>query len=166
MPSRLEHRATFAAPVATVHSILVDEAFLTERLRAIGGKNAALLAHSQSGEAVTFKLRQGVDANRLPGPVRTILNGDLVVEREERWQPAGSDYASAGRVTISGVPAEIKSRGRLAGRGDGAELLINAEVRVSIPLIGGKIENVVVEQVSKLLANEADFAEKWLTERG
>jgi hypothetical protein len=161
MPSRFEHRATFPAPVDTVYSTLVGEAFLTARLRDIGGKGAALLSHQTSADGAAYKLRQGVDANRLPGAVRSILSGDLVVEREERWQ----GHESAGRATINGVPAEIKSRGRLASKGDGTELVVSAEVKVSIPLIGGKIEKVVAEQVTKLLAAEAEYAEKWLAER-
>jgi len=160
MPSRFEHRATFAATADDVFSILVDEAFLTARLRDIGGKAAALLDHKVDGTNAAYRLRQGVDASKLPGAVKSILNGDLVVEREERWR----GFESAGRATINGVPAQISSRGQLSARGDGAELLIRAEVKVSIPLIGGKIEKVVAEQVTKLLAAEAEYAEKWLAE--
>lgn len=162
MSSRLEHRSTYPAPVDTVYSTLVDEAFLTERLKAIGGKNAALLSHRREGDRAAFTLRQGVDAGRLPSAVRSILKGDLVVEREEKWKAEDDGYASIGKVTITGVPAEIRSRGRLVEAG----LTVQAEVRVGIPLIGGKIEKSVAEQVSKLLAAEAEFAEKWLAERG
>jgi hypothetical protein len=160
MPSRFEHRASFPAPVDTVYSILVDEAFLAARLRDIGGKGAALLAHKTTDDGAAYQLRQGVDANRLPGAVKSILSGDLVVEREERWR----GHESSGRATISGVPAEIRSRGRLTQQGESAELLISAEVKVGIPLIGGKIEKVVAEQVTRLLAAEAEYAEKWLAE--
>ena len=160
MPSRFEHRASFPAPVDTVYSTLVDEAFLSARLRDIGGKAAALLEHVTSDDGATIRLRQGVDAQRLPGAVRSILSGDLVVEREERWR----GHESTGRATISGVPAEIRSQSRLVSRGDGTELVTSAEVKVSIPLIGGKIEKVVAEQVTKLLAAEAEYAEKWLAE--
>jgi hypothetical protein len=166
MSSRLEHRSTYPAPADVVYSTLVDEAFLTERLNAIGGKNAALLSHRREGDRAAFTLRQGVDGNRLPSAVRSILKGDLVVEREERWKAEdsadGGGYVSLGKVSISGVPAEIRSRGRLVDTG----LTVQAEVRVSIPLIGGKIEKLVAEQVEKLLAAEAEFAEKWLAERG
>ena len=92
--------------------------------------------------------------------VRSILSGDLVVEREERWH----DHESTGKATINGVPAEIRSRGRLMAAGEGSEFVVSAEVKVSIPLIGGKIEKVVAEQVTKLLAAEAEYAEKWLAE--
>lgn len=161
MPSRFEHRASFPAPVDTVYSILVDEAFLAARLRDIGGKGAALLDHSTTADGAAYKLRQGVDANRLPSAVRSILNGDLVVEREERWR--GHEFR--GRAAISGVPAQITSHGRLTDRDGATELLVSAEVKVSIPLIGGKIEKVVAEQVTRLLAAEAEYAEKWLAER-
>ncbi|MGB3437429.1 MAG: DUF2505 domain-containing protein [Actinophytocola sp.] len=161
MPSRFEHRATFAAKADDVFSTLVDKAFLTARLRDIGGKSAALLDHRLDGDTAAFRLRQGVDASKLPSAVRSILNGDLVVEREERWR----GHESAGKATINGVPANITSRGRLTERGGGStELLVSAEVKVSIPLIGGKIEKVVAEQVTKLLAAEAEYAEKWLAE--
>jgi hypothetical protein len=111
-------------------------------------------------------MRQGMDAERLPGAVRTILKGDLVVDREERWRPDGAGFAGTGRVSISGVPGEINSRIRLADlAGGGCELVNTAEVRVGIPLIGGKLEGVIAEHVGKLLAAEAEFAGKWLAER-
>lgn len=162
MPSRFEHRASFPAPVATVYLVLVDQAFLTARLRDIGGKGAALLDHTTTSDDAAYKLRQGVDASKLPSAVRSITGGDLVVEREERWR----GHESRGRATITGVPAQITSHGRLTDRGATTELVLSAEVKVSIPLIGGKIEKVVAEQVTKLLAAESEYAEKWLAERG
>jgi hypothetical protein len=161
MSTRFEHRATFSSPAGTVHSTLVDRAFLEERLRVLGGKGAALTAHDVSGDEVTLRLRQGVDADRLPGAVKAILKGDLIVEREERW----SGRSSTGRATISGVPGEINSRTTLTDRGDGCELVTAAEVRVGIPLIGGKLEGVIAEQVGKLLAAESEFTGTWLAQR-
>jgi hypothetical protein len=166
MATSLEHRSTFAATTTVVYETLVDKAFLTARLRDIGGKNAALLDHSREGDRITFRMRQGVDASRLPSAIRSILKGDLVVEREERWQPSGGEYAGTSRVSISGVPADIQGRSRITGTTDAATLVVTAQVKVSIPLIGGKLEKIVAEQVSKLLAAEAEYAEKWLAERG
>jgi hypothetical protein len=161
MPTRFEHRATFSAPASTVHSTLVDRAFLEERLRVLGGKGATLVDHRDGADGVSLRLRQGVAAERLPGAVRAILKGDLVVEREERWTPDG---AATGRATISGVPGEITSRHRLTDRADGSELVVDAEVRVGIPLVGGKLEGVIAEQVGKLLAAESEFTAKWLAD--
>ena len=166
MSTRFEHRATYSAPAATVYATLVDRAFLDERLRALGGKGAAVISYSGAGDEVDFRLRQGLDAERLPGAVRAILNGDLVVDREEHWRSDAGTHTATGRATISGVPGEITSRLRLADTSGGSELVTTAEVRVGIPLIGGKLEGVIAEQVAKLLGAEADFAGKWLAEHG
>jgi Protein of unknown function (DUF2505) len=165
MATSLEHRSSFAATAGVLYETLVDKAFLTARLRDIGGKGAALLEHSSDGDRTTFRMRQGVDAAKLPGAIRKILNGDLVVQREERWRSEDGGYTAASTVKIDGVPGDISARSRIAGKDSGAALAISAQVKVSIPLIGGKLEKVVAEQVSKLLAAEAEYAEKWLAER-
>ncbi|WP_460402010.1 DUF2505 domain-containing protein [Actinophytocola sediminis] len=165
MATSLEHRTAFPTPVATVYSTLVDEAFLRARLRQIGGKNATLLTHTRTGDDVAFTIRQGVEATRLPSAARSVLRGDLVVERAERWRPDGQRYAADTSVTINGVPGEIRGQSRIGDQRDGSLLVIRAEVRVNIPLVGGKLEKVVAEQVTKLLTAEAEFAEKWLAER-
>jgi Protein of unknown function (DUF2505) len=166
MPTRFEHRATFSSAPATVYATLVDRAFLEERLRSMGGKGAAVVEHSGSGDEVSFRLRQGLDAERLPGAVRAILKGDLVVERAERWTLDGGTHVATGSATISGVPGEIKSRNRVQPADGGSALVITAEVKVNIPLIGGKLEGVIADQVAKLLAAESEFAGKWLAEHG
>jgi hypothetical protein len=166
MSTRFEHRAAFTAPAATVYATLVDRAFLEERLRALGGKGAAVVDHTGSGDEVGVKLRQGLDAEKLPGAVRAILKGDLVVERTERWSLDGGTHVATGSATISGVPGEISSRTRVEPAGTGSALVVAAEVKVSIPLVGGKLEGVVAQQVGKLLAAESEFTAKWLAERG
>lgn len=166
MPTRFEHRATFTSPAEIVYSTLVDRAFLEERLRSMGGKDAAIIEHTGSGDDVSIRLRQGVDASKLPGAVRAILKGDLVVERTERWTLDGGTHTATGSAAISGVPGEITSRSRVEPAGNGSALATTAEVKVTIPLVGGKLEGVIAEQVGKLLAAESEFTGKWLAERG
>jgi hypothetical protein len=166
MPTRFEHRSTFTSPAATVYATLVDRAFLEARLAALGGKGAAILEYTGSGDEVSYRLRQGLDASKLPGAVRAILKGDLVVERTERWTLDGGAHTSTGGATISGVPGEIKNRTRIEDGSGGSALVITAEVKVSIPLIGGKFEEVIAEHVGKLLARESEFLGKWLAEHG
>lgn len=162
MASRIEHRAAFTRPASEVHAALVDRAFLDARLRDLGGKDATLLDYSAAGDTVTFKLRQGVDAQRLPSVVRTVIKGDLIVERTESWRPDGAAFAGTTSANVSAVPGDIKGVFRLADTSGGSEWSTRGEVKVSIPFIGGKIESVIAEQVTRLLAAEAEFAAKWL----
>ncbi|WP_436492613.1 DUF2505 domain-containing protein [Actinokineospora sp. HUAS TT18] len=164
MGSRIEHRAGFTRPAAEVHAAFVDRAFLDERLSRLGGKNAELLDYTANGAGVTFKLRQGVPAEKLPSVVRTLIKGDLIVERVESWRPDGAAFGGTTSATVSAVPGDIKGTFRLADTGGGSEWSTTGDVKVSVPFIGGKIESVIAEQVTKLLAAEAEFAAEWLSE--
>jgi hypothetical protein len=159
----MEHRARFATPADAVHAAIVDPAFLADRLEALGGANAAVEDRTESAGTVTYRLRQGLAAQHLPPAVRTLLKGDLVVHRTETWRP---DKTGTVQATVAGVPGEINGTMRLSEVDGGTDWLTSLEVKVSIPLVGGKIEKSIGEQVVKLLANEATFTEKWLAHRG
>ena len=94
----------------------------------------------------------------LPGRPATHL-----VHRTETWH---SDKTGTVKAAVQGVPGEINGRMRLSDVDSGTEWVTSLAVRVSIPLVGGKIEKSIGEQVVKLLANEATFTEKWLAHRG
>ena len=51
----------------------------------------------------------------------------------------------------------------LFGAGLGRD--IDGEAKVDVPIVGGKVESVVAEQVVKLMRREAEFTKEWLAER-
>lgn len=147
-----------------MYTTLVDPAFLTARLAELGGKGAALGDHRVGPDGkVSYRLRHGVEAKNLPPAVRTLLGGDLSIDRTETWQPdPAGGYSGTVAVTIPGMPGDLGGRIRLTDTDSGSTLVLIGEVRIPIPLVGGRIEETVAEQISKLLDNEHAFAEKWL----
>ena len=168
MSRQIDFRSVSAHPADEVYATMVDPDFLRARLERIGGPGAGLLDHSADGGGARYLLRLGLDAKDLPSVVRSVLPGDLTIERNERWTRQDSGrYLADVDVTIPGTPASATGGMRLRDLPDGgSELAVRADVRVSVPLIGGKIEGVVGEQVQKLLAAETAFTEAWLTGNG
>jgi len=147
-----------------VYTTLVDPAFLTARLAELGGRNAELADHRvQPDGRVSYRLRQGVDARHLPSAIRTLLGGDLTVDRAETWRPDGNGvYTGTVAVTIPSMPGELGGSTRLTNTDSGSLLYLDGSVRIPIPLVGGKIEETVADQIRNLLDSEHAFAEKWL----
>lgn len=147
-----------------MYTTLVDPAFLTARLAELGGRGAALGDHRVEPDGkVSYRLRHGVEAKNLPPAVRTLLGGDLTIDRTETWRPdPAGGYAGTVTVTIPGMPGDLGGRSRLTDTDSGSTLALIGEVRIPIPLVGGRIEETVAEQISKLLDSEHVFAEKWL----
>ncbi|OLT48796.1 hypothetical protein BJF85_11855 [Saccharomonospora sp. CUA-673] len=162
MASRIEHRATFPASVADVVAAQSDEAALRARLAEIGGPDAALESHEVTGDGVRYTLRQAVPVDKLPSVAQKFVSGDLVVRREHTVSGTSGDI----RAEVQGVPAEITATVSFTenpGDPAAAVQVTRGEVTVRIPLVGGKLEGVIAEQVTTLLEREAEFTTSWLT---
>jgi hypothetical protein len=164
MGTRIEHRAEFAADVASTYAAVAGEAALRARLEQLGGHDAALLSYEASDAGLRYQLRQGISADKLPQAVRTLHKGDLLVTRTQVWRPSGAEYQGNASVEVGGVPGEIVARTALLADGAKTVLRTSGEVTVRIPLFGGKLESVIAEQVTKLLEREAEFSAKWLAQ--
>ncbi|WP_433266136.1 DUF2505 domain-containing protein [Actinosynnema sp. CS-041913] len=164
MARRIEHLTTSRWPASDVYAALVDEAYLRDRLAVLGGTGAELVAFNRTVGTTSYQLKQGVPADRLPSVARGILGGDLVIDRAEAWTEAG--YTGTVEVVLNGVPGRLDGTITLADTdGDGSELTLVGQVKVSIPLVGGKLEDLIVEQVALLLDKESEFTAEWLARR-
>jgi hypothetical protein len=164
MARQIDYRSTSQFAADEVYATMVDPDYLRARLAELGGRDAALLEHHADAEGARYRLRHGLDARDLPPVVRTVLPGGIVVERAERWTRQGPGrYAGEVQVTIQAAPASAKGGMRLRDQdGGGSELQVRAEATVKVPIIGGKIEAVVAEQVENLLGMESEFTIRWL----
>ena len=162
MARRIEHHTTSPHSAEKVFGAMVDETYLRDRLAAVGGNDAELVTYSTAGDRTSYQLRQGVPAEHLPSIAKSLLGGDLVIQRQENWA-AG---AGTVEVTLNGVPGQLKGAFTITGNGSGSKTTLTGEVKVSIPLMGGKLEKLIAEQVAVLLDKESEFTSEWLANRG
>lgn len=166
MSRQIDFRSVSPHPADEVYATLVDPTYLRARLERIGGPGASLLEHSADDAGARYLLRLGLHADDLPSVVRTVLPGNITIERDERWaRKDGGRYLADVDVRIPGAPASAGGGMRLRDLPDGgSELDVRVDVTVSVPLFGAKIEAVVGDQVHRLLAAEAEFTQAWLAD--
>ncbi|MEU7480011.1 DUF2505 domain-containing protein [Lentzea sp. NPDC042327] len=162
MARRIEHHTTSPRSAEEVFGAMVDETHLRDRLAAIGGPNAELISFTSVEGKTSYQLKQGVPAEHLPSVAKAALGGDLVIQRTENWA-AG---AGTVEVTISGVPGRLDGAFTITDDGAGSKLTLTGEVKVGIPLMGGKLEKMIAEQVAVLIDKESEFTSRWLENRG
>src|SRR6185437_13389990 len=155
MARSIDYRSTLAFPAEKVFATMTDPEYLRARLRELGGPGSALLEHEASPEAARYRLKQGLSQSDLPPIVGKVMNGDLSIERTESLRRAEpGSYAGDVDVKIANAPAAAAGTMSLADAGDGSEFGVHADVTVKVPLFGGKIEEIVAEQVRRLLEAE------------
>jgi uncharacterized protein DUF2505 len=163
MARRIDHRSRSRWDAHTVYAALVDEGYLKQRLVALGGQNAELVARTAGADGASLKLRHGVAAQDLPQAVRVLLGGDLRIDRTETWRPdPAGGYTGTVTVTIPSMPGQMGGTQRLRDTGQGSELVVDGSVEIPIPFVGGRIEETVVGQIAQLLDAEHAFTEEWL----
>ena len=164
MSRQFDYRATPPHPAAAVFAAMVDADCLRARLAALGGRNAALLEHEADADSARFRVRHGLDPSDMPQAVRTFLPSDFVIHRLETWRRAGDgQYTGAAAVDVPGTPASASGQMGLRDASSGSELRISTDVSVNVPLLGGRIEGSVGEQILKLLERETAFTLDWMS---
>jgi hypothetical protein len=168
MPRSFDMAAEYEGTVEQVHRALRDEQYWLARLADSGVDGYALDSMDVDADGgVDVVTTQTLRADRLPGVVTQFHRGDLSFVREEAWTPIRDGQASATvKGTIPGAPATLSGTALLAPAksGDGSRLDFKVTVEVSIPLVGGKIENFIGSQLVDLLIAEQRFTTVWITE--
>ncbi len=137
--------------------------------------NAELVEHEVGDEGVKFEVRQGVRAEHLPSVARTVVGGDyLMIDRSETWRSVeDGHYTGEVAASIPGIPGSITGSMWLRdldspSEGSDAavsEFVVEGMVKVNVPFLGGKLEDLVADQVQKLLSAEERFTADWLAQQ-
>jgi uncharacterized protein YndB with AHSA1/START domain len=161
----IEH--DYAAPVERVFGLLTDESFLRERLEALGARDIAIEESSPTqdgGQRVVVRRTVTVE---LPGFAARVLSPSNTVTQTDEWE-AERDGRRSGRwqVEVSGVPARTAGSMSLVPSADGCRYVLHGEVKISVPLIGGRLESFAVDNATRDLDREHEFTAAWLSRSG
>lgn len=168
MPRSFDLATEYEGTVEEVHRALRDEGYWLSRLTDSGADDYSLDALTAGPDgSVTVTTTQVLRADRLPGIVTQFHRGDLAIQREEHWDPV-SDGRATGFVNgvILGAPVTLDGAMTLAPEraGEASRLTCKATVEVRVPLVGGKLENLIGGQLVDVLIAEQRFTTAWIAE--
>ncbi len=172
MPRSFDLSADYDGSVEEVHQAFTDVSYWQARLAESGVDVATLESMRIGGESgddvVEVVTLQVIHSHKLPGMVTQLHRGDLCIRREETWGPVTGGAAN-GSVVGSIVDAPVNLAGAallspIAGTG-GARLEFRATVHVRVPIIGGKLENIIGTRLAEVVAAEQRFTTEWIANR-
>ena len=160
--------AEYEASVEKVHRAFSDEHYWLARLADSGADDATLdmMAVGDDG-SIDVSTTQVLRSDRLPAIATQFHPGDLSIQREEKWTPVRDGQAAATVYgTIPGAPVGLTGTAVLAPAKSrsSSRLVFKTAVEVRIPLVGGKIENLIGNLLVDLVIAEQRFTTVWITE--
>lgn len=170
MPRSFDLSADYDGSVDDVHRAFTDEHYWRARLAGSGVDIATLESMRVGGETgdddtVEVVTLQVIRSDKLPGMVTQLHSGDLRIRREEKWGPVAGGVAT-GSVVGSIVDAPVNLTGTAVlepiGETGGTRLTFRTSVQVRVPIIGGKLENIIGARLAELIAVEQRFTTEWI----
>jgi Protein of unknown function (DUF2505) len=105
---------------------------------------------------------QGHGTDRLPGFARKIVGDRIHIVQSESWTAGGHGTIT---VTVPGKPGEMTGTATLVADDGGVTERVDMTVTVRLPLIGGKVEELIADMLRKALRAEHKVGGDWLAER-
>ncbi|MGH8774867.1 MAG: DUF2505 domain-containing protein [Jiangellaceae bacterium] len=158
----LRTELNFDADPATVFAMFTDDAYLARKAAATGA-----LRHDSSvirdGDRVTVRLLR-VMPPEVPDFVRRFVGDTIDLDQTDVWGPAAADGSRTGsiRIGMGGAPVNLAGGMTLAPSRSGSTATIDAKVKASVPLLGGKIEKAVHDAVVQAVRVEERVGRAWL----
>jgi hypothetical protein len=163
MRMHVTHR--FDADVETVFALMSDPGFCMRKYADAGAADIQVDSdRREDGPTLVSRRKVTID---LPGFAKRVMQPTNTVVQTDEWSPADDTGRRVCRykVEVQGVPSRIDGTVTLSADGGGTRQDVEADVKVSIPLLGGKLEKFAVDNGLKALEQEATFTSGGLAGR-
>jgi hypothetical protein len=158
---RFSHALSYDAAHDAVAGMLADPAFREKVCVAMHATRWDVTVDG-SGPGMTVVIDQTQPARSIPSFARKVVGDEIRIVQTETW--TGPSTASL-ELAIPGKPGGFEGQVVLEQVGAGTRETVTGEVRVRIPLVGGKLESLVEELLRVALRTEERVGREWLAGR-
>ena len=126
----------------------------------------AEIAHfstDESGTDVAFS--HILSAQDLPSIARAVVPGTFVITREQHFDPFHESTNSAlgnYRAQVPVAPVEVTGKYVLQDTARGSQMSLETLCVARVPIIGGQIEQLLVNGLRTLFSKEGEFTADWV----
>ncbi len=155
MATRLSKELPYDASVDVVSAMLADPAFREAVLEAQHvSRGTVSIAGSQ------VRIEQVQAARGIPSFAMKLVGEEITIVQTETWTTSGSAEVD---VAIPGKPVAISGTASVTPTASGGAVqTIDLSIKVSLPLVGGKLEKLFSHMLDKALEKEHETGIAWL----
>ena len=146
------------ATLEQVHEMLATPAF-RERVCDSQGVVRHTVQIEGDGQGMTVTIDQIQEATGIPGFAKKFVGDEINLVQTEKWSDIEDGTVD---VTIPGKPGQMTGTMTIRESGGTTTETVDMEIRVSIPLVGGKIESLIADLLRKALKAENRVGRQYL----
>lgn len=164
MATKFEDRHVLNKPSSAVMKMYTDQAFFERKYKALEGWDIEVLRCEKTAKQFSITCKYSMKSSNpdIPAFAQKILGTTVNITQTDVWDIA----KKTGRleVEIKGAPVKVTADMTLKDEGKGAVNLFKWNASCSIPLVGGKIEALIVKDINAKSANDIAVTNKILAD--
>jgi len=158
----LQKDLTYQADIGDVFGMLCDEDFRKQVCEATHARSFEVSVTRKS-EGATVRVSRTMDA---PEVAKKFVGDTLEIVQVEEW---GEPSADGGRTAdlsldIPGKPGSMRGKIELTASGGTVTESITGDIKVKIPIVGGKLEKEIARGVLAAIEEEGRVGKRWLAD--
>jgi hypothetical protein len=158
MSTKVRQELTYDAPAQDVAEMLWDASF-RERVCDAMATTRKEVTVGQDGGSAEVVIDMDQPAAGIPGFAKKFVGDQINIVQTEQWSDARNARVD---VVIPGKPGHMSGSVVLTESGGTTTELVELEIKVNIPLVGGKIEGLIADMLRKALKTENAEGRKYL----
>ncbi len=162
----IEFQISYPAAPDVVSAMTFDPDFQARKCQATGALDYTVDVAGNGDQTVVSTTRD-LPTDGFPDFVRSMVGQRLKVTEVDTWGAAAEDGSRAGvvLVTVAGAPIRFDGTLTLTATATGASAQLRGDLKASVPLFGGKIEQAAAPAITAAMTAEESTAARWLAER-
>jgi hypothetical protein len=155
---KFRHELRYDASPADVFAMLADPAFREASCAAQDVISAEVhLEREGNGFSLTIDQLQRTDD--LPSFARAIAGDSTRAIQREEWEDSTGGTL---HIDAPGKPSEVKGTITLRAEGSQTVEIVELDLAVKVPLLGGRLEKLLAERVAAGMDAEHEVGTRWL----
>jgi hypothetical protein len=157
---------TFNHPVDECWAMFSDPASHVAKFEAMGHRDLEVIEEERSDTSLRMVIERLVDVE-VPSFARKVIKPTNRLRSVDVWNDHGDGtYGGTFELETQGVPIQTRGRTHLEPVGDDrTRYEVTIDLKVKVPLIGGKIADFSKGIIERQLAEEFRLGDEWLAQR-
>jgi hypothetical protein len=155
---RFEHVLRYDASPDEVFAMLGDPSF-REQVCEAQHVSECTVDIDGADDTMTVTVDQRRPSEGIPSFAKKFVGDTIHIAQREKWSSATDAVLD---VTIPGKPGHMKGAITLRPDGNGTVETVTGELKIHIPIVGGKIEHLVIDLFEHALDAEQRVGRTWL----
>jgi hypothetical protein len=153
--AKFHARTMLTTDLATAYAAMVDQGVTIRKYESLGNTEVQVDIAEQDPECrIHARRRVSIE---LPGFMTKLMSPTNMYDQVDTWTRGSGEHNGRFEITVEGAPVHVSGTMDLREVAGGVDYVVDGEVKVSIPFVGGMASSFAAEQAGKVAAQEGQF---------